>query len=554
MGQDNLEKLAAAPTKVPATTTQYNSVVDALQGHQVMRESDGTVVDGAYDIGRPASGRPRKLYLGDGGINIDGQDIDLSKLALKRTAIYSGKEKTSGYPDFLEAGVTTRKATLKAADTDFVFTINGEVYTLEVDLLTDDLPLGPAEGAASWATFGTFTTPLHLASTSYVRTLGEFGGWVPIAGWGANFAALEGTIQAFFSSNGELFLARIDIANDRLIPILRGIGNTTREVLVDNEGAALLNTSYLFLNKDLDTITASTTFPIYSATEPASGATDDYYYNTQAQGWNKYNGAEWEAVDDVYIGFALVDHVNCIAVECEDFEKLWDETLDFKGMEVLTDTEIIFNCPLVCSVAGELVEIKTESIIIDVTNVSDLENGEALLANNWCYCYIDKYGKIRASNVIPRNKGTKKGYYHSREYWRCIGVVFAINASVISPSYFNLKTKQQTMESISDTFPMSNLTTNFQEVFAFVPHISGQLTVLVDVNAEAGTQQLIARPTALSRPSRAFEKLLFNTNSSPANTKNTATISFLRNTVIECKLFAAYDSGNGEVMSFELDL
>jgi hypothetical protein len=551
MGIDNLEKLAAAPTKVPATTTQYNAVVDSLQGHQVMRESDGTVIDGTYDIGRPSSGRPRKLYLGDGGISIDGQDIDLSKLALKRTAIYSGKEKTSGYPDFLEAGLTTRKATLEAADTDFVFTINGEGFTLEVDLLTDNLLLAPA--ANNTATVDTLPTPVHLGGGYYRETIGEYGYWFPISAFGAEVSALDETIQGF-KSDTEIFLGKIDEGNSRIIPLFRGMGGTNRTPIATAATLTLLKTSYLFLNKDLDTITASTTFPIYSATEPASGATDDYYYNTQTQGWNKWTGAEWEAVDDIYIGMAFVDTANCIAVECEDFEKLWDATLDFGNMETLSDTEIAFNGQIVCSVAGELIETKSESIAIDITDAANREGGAALQAEKWYYCYIDKFGVMKISVVVPRNKGVKKGCYHPREYWRCIGVVYVDAGNLITSSY-SPKNKKQFMSEFTDLFPLTDVTTNESVVFAFVPHISVLVGVNVTVSGVlAGEQILYGEPAMVSRPGAVQGTRLYYSSDNNLHPTNFAVIPFLKNTLLYCHLRQTKDDWFAFLNFFELDL
>jgi hypothetical protein len=64
MGNASLTQLPASPVRTPATPEQYNAIINALLGILVIRDpTTGIEVDGAYDIGDIANGRPRNVNI-----------------------------------------------------------------------------------------------------------------------------------------------------------------------------------------------------------------------------------------------------------------------------------------------------------------------------------------------------------------------------------------------------------------------------------------------------------------------------------------------------------
>lgn len=437
MGTGNLPDLAAAPTKVEATTDQYNAVTNALQGHQVMRETDGTVVDDTYDIGRPSSGRPRKIYVGT-GINVNGSDIDFTSNTFLSTGINSGKSKDSGFPDFLTplgaTGGAENTFTIEAADTNLEVVIAGEIYILEADLESDDLALAPSSNNTC-----TVNDSNISGDPEFSKTIGEFGYYISIDAVGSEIEDLGGTVQCFKVNNGsetEVFIASVETDNtgetNRLIPILRGIGGTDRIAFSDNDTITLLKAHYIFLDNDLATIDTTTNYPIWSATEPTAPDTGDYWWDVANEVWKRYSGASWETLGRIYLGYAICDESDCLYVEHEDFNLAWNDFLQHNQIRIADSTHIQFEGEMIhISVAGNT--IKTNEDIIHYQD--SLASGEAYVANRWYYIYITNEGQIYTSLICPRKLDAKKGWYHPQQYWRCISLFYGETSCITNFVY-----------------------------------------------------------------------------------------------------------------------
>ena len=438
MGTNSLPKLATAPTLVPATTTQYNTGVDALQGHQVMRDSDGLVEDDVSTYGRPSSGRPHKIYVGSGGLNVNGNDIDFSAIALQTTGISSGKAKDSGFPNYLTplgaTGGATNTFTIEAATTNLVMTIDGEAYTLEADLESDDLALAPSSNNTCQVNDPYIDTDPHWS-----KTIGEYGYWITIdetGGVGSEISDLDGTVQAFSINNGEdteVFLAEIDMANYRLTPIIRGVGGTDRIAFSDADTITLLKAHYIFLDNDLVTVDTTTTYPTYGTSAPAVPAEGDYHFYTNLNAWYRFSGVSWEKLGRIYLGYAICDDSDCLYVEHEDFNLAWNESNFFDNISVSgTDTFIISSLDV--NVTGQRNVCKSS---LSLSLADNLEDGLSELASTWYFIYVSSSGYIYLSDKIPRNKDWRCGYYHPQEYWRCIGMIYNNHLSNLIASYYN---------------------------------------------------------------------------------------------------------------------
>lgn len=434
MGTDPLTKLASPPTEVHATTNQYNAVVDAFHGDVVARDVAGAVVDGAGDLGKPASGRFDKLHL-KSGMTVDGKTIDFSSLQLAITGVNSGKAKSSGYPDFLQAGGSGNDYfSILAQTTHLEMTIDGQAYSLEADLQSSTLSLAPSTNNACAVNDGKL-----ISDPVWTKTIGEFGYWITVDSVGSEITALDGTVQCFYVANGassELFIAEIDLTNNRIVPLLRGICGNDRIAFSDNDVIVLLKAHYIFLDKNLATIDTTTNYPKWQTVAPTSPTTGDYWNKTSDGKWYRWSGAFWEMLGRIYLGYAVCDSVDCYWVEHVDFNLAWDGAYTLsENMVVSTSALMFLGGEIKINVAGTNIVARDAT----VSTADDLEPGEVwsdASENKYYYFYVDSFGVFWASTKCPRNKDQKKGYYHPREYWRCIGVVWVTSGpTLIQSSY-----------------------------------------------------------------------------------------------------------------------
>lgn len=441
MGDSSLPKIAAAPTEVAATSTQYNAIVDTLQGDLVARNTSGTVADGAGDLGKPNSGRFDKLHLKT-GMTVDSQEIDFSAISLQVTGISSGKSKDSGFPNFLTplgaTGGATNTFAIEAETTNLVMTIDGAAYTLEADLESDDLALAPSSNNTCSVDNIEIT-----GSPEWTKTVGEYGYWIAIddtGGIGSEIISLDGTIQCFKINNGsadEIFIAKVDTTNNRIIPIKRGIGGTDRITFNDTDLITLLKAHYIFLDNDLTTIDTTTNFPTWGASYPVSPSTGDYHNLSSDGKWYRYSGATWEALGRIYLGYAICDSADCLYVEHEDYNLAWNEIIAINKVTsdvVFSLDQVIIKAPFKVSVAGQNI-INGADIEIDIT--THFEDGESRTVSTWYYIYLTNTGVFKISTKTPRKYDARLGSYHPSEYWRCIGVFYNNSADFVAQFLYN---------------------------------------------------------------------------------------------------------------------
>jgi hypothetical protein len=487
MGTNSLPKLAAAPTKVAATTTQYNAAVDAMQGHLVMRDSAGAVEDGVSDIGRPSSGRPRKVYVGT-GLNVAGQDIDFSAIALQTTGVSSGLSKASGFPQFLEPGDETGAGgshivRILAANTPLEMTIDGQAYMLETDLESGTLALAPGSNNTCLVADANI-----VADPVWSKTIGEFGYWITVDAIGSEIAALTGTTQCFKITNGsetEVFIAEVEVDNtgtetNRLIPILRGIGGTNRIAFTDNDTITLLKAHYIFLDNDLATIDTTVNYPTWSAAEPDAPVEGDYWWDIANETWKRYSAAaEWEALGRIYLGYAIADASGVEWAEHVDFNLAWDSKIEFPIGHVAASTSYKIEGGLIVNVCGKKI-IFPKGILLNAS--SDYMPGESFPSGGFSYVYLDKYGNQYLSNIAPREFNEKNGAYHPKEYYRCVSVIYFSSSALVGSTHIpNLKTimvntgarldgggnNTYTLVNVKESFPPSVKEITLQGIMAY---------------------------------------------------------------------------------------
>lgn len=417
MGDSALVKLAAPPAEVDSSTEDLNQILDALYGDIVMRGTDGVVTDGAGDIGQINNGRPDRIHVKT-GITVGGRTLNTASFLLSKTGVQSGAAKTSGYPDFLlPAGGTDTTFDILGATTPLNMIIDGAAYSLETDLTSDALALAPSSNNTCLINNTGFT------GQDLTKTIGEYGYFINIDTVGTEIIALDGKI-ACFQKGSEVFIGLINIAAGVILPLLRGIGGTTRETLSNNDTITLLLGHYIFLRNDLLTIDTTTLFPERDITEPTTPTSGDYWFDTELKTWKRYSGSAWEILGSIYLGYAICDSAGCKWVEHEDFDLPWNETLSYQRAypsRISPSYDLTIDGPLLISIAGQYpIEVFSKQKILNYSDSENWESGESLVTDTWHYLYVKPTGELIISNIAPRKKGIRKGMYHPNEYWRCI--------------------------------------------------------------------------------------------------------------------------------------
>uniref|UniRef100_UPI003F6A056D hypothetical protein n=1 Tax=Polynucleobacter sp. TaxID=2029855 RepID=UPI003F6A056D len=129
----------------------------------------------------------------------------------------------------------------------------------------------------------------------------------------------------------------------------------------------------------------------------------------------------------------------CAGVEPMDFDKAWKTDLQCQ-IEYLSATKTRIKMGKI-NVAGTNIEFPLgREIDLDLSASGDRESGVSEAASTLYYIYCDKNFKLRYSDVCPRPKGKKQGYYHPKYYWRCIGTVYNDGSSNIVPFFLNQNT------------------------------------------------------------------------------------------------------------------
>lgn len=393
-----------------------NQSRDAFIGDLVPRNTLGAPEDSFGNLGTPLLQWNSLFFTGN--LVQNGQVLDLSAIATGNHLILSGKETLDGFPDFLAVtpAATTAEILAGGSNPNLEMIINGASITLSSDITTPSMLLAPSIQNTCRV------DDLEYDNLNFTKTEGEMGGtFILLSNIQNNISALDGTVQAFSHGAGpELFFARINDSEDRLEDCVRGLGGTLREELDDNDIITLLAANHIFIEDDL-TIYTTRTYPEYLQSDPSSPTLGDFYFDTVVKIWKRYNGVSFEALNVNWLGTAILDDVETIFVSPNNFDLGWNESLERKiGYVSATQISVTIN---EVSVAG--VFQKNSKAISRIYALStNLEPGRSEIANTLYYIYVQRDLTLFFSDIAPREYDWRKGYYHPRRYWRCIGSVF----------------------------------------------------------------------------------------------------------------------------------
>ena len=430
MGTNNLTDIGTI-TPIRATGDLFDQFGQALKEDFVPRNSSGVPTTAGGSLG--TSDYQWSNIRFSGNLVSSGETLDLGSLGTKQYSISDGAKKTSGYPQFL-ATHTNSTSVLISTNTGsnpLSLIINNNELTISSDTSYTGMTTAPSSNNTC------LINKAEYAGEELTKMVGE-SPWrsksIPIDTIGTEIGSLGGTIQCFEINNGtstELAIAYVDVANSLLYPFMRGIGETDRLAITNNNTVTLKSANYLFLENEGSTKHATTTFPTFRDSEPASAASGDWYFSTNTNVWNRYNGASWDAKSAIFLGLAVCSDSIVVAVEPNDFNVGFRQDISTRCVYIDADTVLV----LINNIYVADNQIKTEKqrgIYILLSEEDDRESGVSEAASTTYYIYIKEDGQPIYSDKPPRSIDHRLGAYHPYQYWRCVGKIFNDSSSNIA--------------------------------------------------------------------------------------------------------------------------
>jgi YVTN family beta-propeller protein len=388
----------------------FNDIKTLLCIDIVPRNISGVPTDSAGSLGS-STYRWKDAYF-SGAVYVGGVDISqIDSEAKDPHRITSGKAKTSGAPDFL-AIASGLAATFEAATTDFVCYIEDVQYTFDSDLSFAGLTAAPGSNNTC------LVNDRLLANREATKTLGEWDSdYIAIDTIGSEITALDGTVAAFSLAGGEVFIALVDTTNNCLRPIIRGFAGTTQETITNDDTITLYKLNTLLLKSDGIIKVSSTYWPESVAVAPAAGTTGKIYFERDT-GKIAYDDGSAISYNYILLGYVVCSSSASVLTQCYDFDKSWRSDMGVR-IEIKDTTTATIKGKSYAHVAGEI-----QSFIhdFDISISTDMAGSEVVAASTQYYIYLTMDGVIYISANPPRDAlYPYRGFYHTSEYWRCIG-------------------------------------------------------------------------------------------------------------------------------------
>lgn len=348
-------------------------------------------------------------------LNINGTPFDPNNLSTESNQIGSGATRTgSEQPLFLQADGSTNALTILAASTNLVLTVASAAVTFTTDVSVSSLTVAPSTNNTCLINNSNFTDQ-------------EFTKYVTIIDYdtaGSEIIALDGKVAAFSVGATEYFFAKVDDTNSQLIVERRGFffdssnNPVERVTLADNDTITLLQAAWIYADDSGSSASVGYTVPTYSGAEPSSVVTNDYWFDSANELWKRYDGASFQTVNRMLIGYAVIDSSNCVATRCVDFTKSFDDT-NTLTIEKASDStaQSVGDFESEISVYGNKLYFNG---LITWDMATDLESGVSEANSTAYYFYIANTGEVKISDEAPIYNVTAKGGYHPFHTWRFI--------------------------------------------------------------------------------------------------------------------------------------
>lgn len=375
-----------------------------------------------------------------GGSNLNWLDTPPSSITslvsalgntLAANRIISGRERTdSSQPIFLVPHGAARTVTLKGATTNFSYSINSTEYSITTDVTATSLVAAPTSNNTC------LVNDAAAADQEYTKFLGENGTEITIDNVGTEFTALIGKFIGFKIAGTTDEYAIGLMGTNKITDCWRGYffdssdAPIPRAGFTNNDTITLMKLTWVYANTS-GALAVSYTNPIFSATEPGSPASGDYWFDSVNSTWKTFNGSAFVSADATPVGICLQDGTNTVAARSFDFS-LNFEALNTIGIEYSSTTQVkSTRFGGQANVYGSLVDLQKDSIAWDIT--TDLETGITEAASTKFYIYLTETGGVKLSSYAPYNRNYDlRGIYHPYHAWRCLGWAYNNGSSNIA--------------------------------------------------------------------------------------------------------------------------
>jgi hypothetical protein len=308
--------------------------------------------------------------------------------------------------------------------TNLIYYINDVQYTISTDTVT----LSSLVAAPS--TTNTCLVDDTNAAAGYdTLLLGEYGTVINVDTMGGNMSAMIGKVAGFkivHSGTTEYFTAYVE-STTRLRQARRGCwfdssGNPVpRTVFSNNDTITLMKLTWIFVTST-QTMLVTYNEPVYSATQPSSPSTGDFWYDLVNQVWKRFDGTIYSASSVALLGQSLQDSANCVA--CRTVDSFSNQNdLNTIDLEYLGTTQVrVKNYGAQISIFGTQIRFEGYRPIWDIT--ANLESGVTEVASKVYYFYLKEDGTQVVSDKSPTDRrGDLYGWYHPVETWRYVGKI-----------------------------------------------------------------------------------------------------------------------------------
>jgi hypothetical protein len=449
MGTNTTVNVVNGATSDANDANQFNT---AIKGDWIPRKS----ADGTPDTTITNSlGSPlypwKDLFIG-GSIVVNGQVLNIE--AGDRNQIVSSRSNANGMPDFVRATGVSTVQILADVSNPLNVVCDGVPYTLTANITSGgSLTAAPAINNTFTISDG-FLGGTLLRSDTYGE-IGCFGSGTDPNKLYQTQAMLE---QIIWSSAGSEITNRTDSTCSFIrsggTDVLMGwnTGTAIRHsksgffidssaALIDRVAKAntnvylLLNTGWVFLNPAALTITVSYKDPIYSPNQPASPATNDYWYDTVNEKWKRWNGSAFVIETVLPVGWVLVDSSgNSVASRSFDLTKNYARTyIGDEPIVISNDAMAIRSSELIVSVYGKALKFKSRNSYNFTLNTNAgllqwnfndpniFDTGTTRAVSTLYFLYITTQGQPKISTKKPHYRQELQGWYHPFANWRCVG-------------------------------------------------------------------------------------------------------------------------------------
>ena len=225
-----------------------------------------------------------------------------------------------------------------------------------------------------------------------------------------------------------------------------------REVLTNNDTLTIMSLGWVFIDSDGVTVDITYTTPVYSATEPTSPVSDDYWFDLINRLWMRYDGAAYQEVDRIPCGLIVIDGTNAVASRTFDFTKSFLDFIDIE-VELQSITEARTKSGKnILSVYSNTICYQSAPVVWDMA--ANLESGLTEANSTVYYLYITEDGDVKISIERPYDRlADLKGWYHPYHSWRYVGMIYNDSSGDISTvNSHNKKTNREEVFTSSGEF------------------------------------------------------------------------------------------------------